>query len=79
MENTPLQVPKLVTAERGVQAIRDFFRHQKDNSMAKHGRAARDINSDEDVESEESKHDKSHELSMLLTKQSERSFLDGDK
>lgn len=31
VENTPLQVPKLVTAERGFQAIKDFFREQKES------------------------------------------------
>lgn len=28
VENTPLQVPKLVTAERGVKAIQEFFNDQ---------------------------------------------------
>jgi hypothetical protein len=28
-------VPKLVTAERGVQAIRDFFREQRENNTSK--------------------------------------------
>ena len=29
VENTPLKVPKLVTAERGFEAIKEFFLEQK--------------------------------------------------
>jgi hypothetical protein len=33
VENTPLEIPMLVTAERGVQAIKDFFNEIKENKQ----------------------------------------------
>ena len=34
VENTPLLVPKLVTAERGFQAIKDYFAEQREGKKA---------------------------------------------